>query len=105
MECQCGKMYLNSTNKEESSPNIKVKSVFCFVIAPEMRRNGIAESLLKSVCEDAAQEGFDFVEAYPNRAFMDTEYDYMGPAKIYEKLGFTVYYEIEPKLVMRKKLK
>lgn len=105
MECQCGKMYFNSTNKEESSPNIKVKSVFCFVIAPEMRRNGIAELLLKSVCEDAAQEGFDFVEAYPNREFMNTEYDYMGPAKIYEKLGFTVYYEIEPKLVMRKKLK
>jgi len=67
-----------------------------------MRRNGIAELLLKSVCEDATQEGFDFVEAYPNREFMNTEYDYMGPVKIYEKLGFSTYYEIGPKLVMRK---
>lgn len=77
--------------------------MFCFEIAPEMRRKGIAELLLKSVCEDAAQEGFD-VKAYPNREFMNTEYDYMGPIKLYEKLGFSVYYEVGPKLVMRKQL-
>ena len=51
------------------------------------------------------QDGFDFVEAYPNKAFMNTEYDYMGPVSLYERLGFSMYYEIEPKLVMRKKLK
>lgn len=105
MECQCGKMYLSSTNKEEPSPNTKVKSVFCFTIAPEMRGKGIATLLLKRVCEDATQDGFDFVEAYPNKEFMNTEYDYMGPIKIYEKLGFTAYYDCGSKLVMRKKLK
>ena len=105
MECQCGKMYLSLTDKEESSPNIKVKGVFCFAIAPEIRGNGVATLLLKSVCEDAAQDGFDFVEAYPNKEFMSTQDDYMGPIKMYENLGFTAYYEIGPKLVMRKKLK
>lgn len=105
MECQCGKMYLSLTDKEESSPNIKVKGVFCFAIAPEMRGNGIATLLLKCVCEDAALDGFDFVEAYPNKEFISAKDDYMGPIKIYENLGFTAYYEIGPKLVMRKKLK
>lgn len=103
-KCQYGRMYMSCTDKEESSPDIKVKSVFCFVISPEMRRNGVAALLLKRVCEDAAQDGFDFVEAYPNKEFINTEADCMGPAKLYEKSGFTAYYEIGPKLVMRKKL-
>lgn len=101
-ECQSGKMYMGSFKKDE---NIKVKSVFCFVIAPEMRRNGIAGLLLKRVCEDATQDSFDFVEAYPNKEFINTEDDFMGPVKLYEKLGFTACYEADIKLVMRKKLR
>lgn len=104
-KCQYGRMYLSSTDKEESFPNIKVKSIFCFAISPEMRGKGVAKLLLESVCEDAAQDGFDYVEAYPNKEFINTEADCMGPVKLYEKLGFTAYYEIEPKVVMRKKLK
>ena len=59
---------------------------------------------MKRVCEDALRDGFDFVEAYPNKEFINTLADCMGPVKLYEKLGFTASYEIEPKLVMRKKL-
>lgn len=103
-DCQYGKMYLGCTAKEEASPSIKVKSVFCFAVSPEMRKKGIAELLLKRVCEDALRDGFDFVEAYPNKEFINTLADCMGPVKLYEKLGFTASYEIEPKLVMRKKL-
>ena len=90
---------------EEPNSDIRVKSIFCFAIAPEMRRKGIAKLLLERVCRDAAQDGFDFVEAYPNKKFINEAEGFVGPAEMYIKSGFTVYYETEQKLVMRKKLK
>ena len=90
---------------EESTPAIKVKSVFCFAIAPEMRRKGIATKLLERVCQDAATDGFDFVEAYPNREFVDEARDFMGPGRLFQKNGFAVHHETEQQLVMRKQLK
>ena len=45
------------------------------------------------------------VEAYPNKEFVDTEQDFMGPIRLYEKNGFSACYEADDKLVMRKKLK
>lgn len=90
---------------EELGSNLKIKSVFCFTIAPEMRRQGIASKLLEHVCRDAANDGFDFVEAYPDRNVTDKTEDFVGYARMYEKSGFTVYYETNRKLVMRKALK
>ena len=89
---------------EESHPDIKVKSIFCFAIAPEMRRKGIAKLLLEHVCQDAAQDGFDFVEAYPNKEYANEAEDYMGPVEIYKKSGFIVHYETARQYVMRKHL-
>jgi GNAT superfamily N-acetyltransferase len=90
---------------EESTPEIKVKSVFCFTIAPKMRRQGIASRLLARVCQDAAEDGFDFVEAYPDKEVTAKSEDFVGYADMYEKIGFTVYHETKQKLVMRKPLK
>lgn len=107
----CWKRFMGAVHKD--SPSVKVKSVFCFAIAPDMRGKGIAGLLLQRVCEDAKKDGFDFVEAYPNKEFINTELDFMGPVKLYEKLGFTVLYEMDSseqndqssqKIVMRKKL-
>jgi GNAT superfamily N-acetyltransferase len=70
-----------------------------------MRRKGTAKRLLDRVCQDAAQDGFDFVEAYPMREFIDEAEDFMGPVELYRQSGFTVHYETEQKLVMRKQLK
>ena len=75
-----------------------------FALAPEMRRKGIATMLLKRVCEDAKEDGYDYIEAYPNKVFVNTEDDYMGPVKLYEKLGFMKCYEVDQRVVMRKKL-
>lgn len=104
-ECISWHMFMQSVDKDESSPGIKVKSVFCFAIATEMRGKGIAELLLCRVCEDAKNDGFDYVEAYPNKEFINTEEDFMGPVKLYEKLGFAICYEFDNKYVMRKKFK
>lgn len=104
-ECCSWQMFMGAIDKDVSSPNVKVKSVFCFAIAPEMRGNGIAGLLLDRICEDAEKDGFDFVEAYPNKEFINTEEDFMGPVTLYQKRGFSICYEAGNKFVMRKKLR
>jgi len=81
------------------------KSVFCFTIAPEFQRKGIATQLLGQVCNDAKQDGFRFVEAYPDKILTGKSEGFVGYTKMYEKLGFTVYYETENRRVMHKELK
>ena len=81
----------------------KVKSVFCFTVLSEYRGNGIAKKLLERVCEDAAADGFDCVEAYPNKAFSNTSF--MGTRSLYEKAGFSEHAVIGDFVVMRKNLK
>jgi len=92
-------------NKIESKPENNVKSIFCFAIAPNMKRKGIATKLLEQVCRDAADDGYDFVEAYPHKEFINEFSDFMGPAELYKKHGFIIYEELERKFVMRKPLK
>ena len=96
--------FMTSIKTMESSPDAKVKAVFCFVIAPSMKRKGVATRLLERVCEDATEDGFDFVEAYPNKRFIDIFSDFMGPLELYRKCGFTAHEETEHKYIMRKQL-
>jgi ribosomal protein S18 acetylase RimI-like enzyme len=90
---------------EESTPEIRIKSVFCFAIAPKMQRQGIASRLLERVCQDAAKDGFDYVEAYPDKEVTAKSEDFVGYADMYKKIGFTLCHETNLKLVMRKPLK
>ena len=104
--CQSGVNHLRSRWPiEEYNADIRVKSIFCFVIAPEMRRRGIATQLLERVCEDAADDGFDFVESYVNKEFKATIHDFRGASAMYEKCGFKQCAEREDRVVMRKALK
>jgi len=105
LKCNGWRYNLSFVPTEESTTGLKAKSVFCFVIAPEMRRNSIAKLLLGRVCHDAAQDGFDFVESYPEKEFINESDGYQGPVELYRKSGFTVFYEIDKQLVMRKLLK
>ena len=83
----------------------KVKSVFCFVIAPQHQRQGIASALLEQVINDAQAEGFDSVEAYPNKDFQSIASDFMGPSNMFVKYGFKVIGETGEKHIMCKELK
>ena len=84
---------------------IKIKSIFCFVIAPEAKRMGVATKLLECICQDAAADGFDSVEAYAYDKFTDVAHDFRGPLSMYEKCGFIKTAEREGKVVVRKALK
>lgn len=95
------KMFMKEIKKDDR----KIKSVFCFAIAPEFRGKGIASMLLKKVCEDAENDGFECVEAYPNTTYIDEEQDFMGPLNMYEKLGFVLDYEAGSRSVMTKALR
>jgi GNAT superfamily N-acetyltransferase len=89
----------------ESSPDDKVKSVFCFTIAPDMRRRGIATRLLERVCRDAVEDGFSFAEAYPDKEVTAKSEDFVGYAAMYLKMGFVACHETNRKIVMRKNLR
>ncbi len=69
-----------------------------------MRRKGIATQLLSRVCEDAIQDGFDYIEAYPNKGESNIYYDYVGPLDLYKKFGFVICNETDQRFVMQKLL-
>ncbi len=104
-DCRLGVKHLHSCGWpiEECREGIKIKSIFCFVIAPDVQRKGIATQLVERVCRDATHDGFDFVEAYTNDKFIDD--GYKGPLAMYEKCGFIKHSEQNGKIVMRKSLK
>lgn len=104
-DCKLGVSYMSAFWPiGEPDRDIRVKSIFCFVIAPQAQRQGIATQLLARVCEDAAADGYDFVEAYANTDFVDTIHEFRGPLAMYEKCGFTQHAEKDGKVVMRKAL-
>lgn len=105
LKCYGWRRYMGYVPIEDTNTSIKVKSILCFTIAPEMKRKGIAMSLLERVCKDAAQDGFDIVEAYPNKEAIDEATKNCGPFEMYKKSGFAVYHEAEQGFIMRKQLK
>lgn len=82
----------------------KVKSIFCFTVAPDLRGKGVATAMLEQVIADAKRDEYEYLEAYPNKEKADMYYSYVGPLKLYEKYGFELYTETKWRLVLRKKL-
>lgn len=56
----------------------KVKAIYCFMIAEEYHRQGIARKLLQAVCSDAKKEGYDYVEVYPHKDTSNKWDQFMG---------------------------
>lgn len=88
--------------EEDPDNGEKIKSVVCFAIAPDHRGKGIATALLNYICEDARNEGFEYVEAYPFEHNENAAYH--GPTGLYEKNGFAICNRIKGCRVVRKKL-
>ena len=93
------------TGSTETVPDgRKIKSVFCFTVAPELRGRGIAEALLRRALADAEAAGYDAVELYPYKGETDIFYSYAGPQKLCEKLGFQLWGETENRFIYRKEI-
>ena len=103
-DCRGGVGYLRAYWPiEEDDANIRVKSIFCFMVAPDMQRKGVATKLVEGICKDATADGFDFVEAYTYRE--PPALDCRGPLAMYLKCGFVISSEREGMAVVRKALK
>ncbi|MGG3456003.1 MULTISPECIES: GNAT family N-acetyltransferase [Paenibacillus] len=89
-------------NAYKGSPNERIKSVLCFEIAPNYRGKGVASALLTHVCEDAKATGFNLVEGYPQLRTQRETFDFVGPARLYEKVGFVKVAEQDNIAIMRK---
>lgn len=95
---------LPDLQKVVSAPEEKVKVIYCFMVAEEYQRQGVACRLLQAVCEDAKKEGFDYIEAYPQKDASVTWMQFMGFDELYKKEGFEHYEELDDKYVVRKYL-
>ena len=104
LKCYSWRMFMKDVPVQDIADGIKVKSVFCFVITPEMQRAGIATQLLNRVIADAKTDGFDCIEAYPNQSFESISADFMGPVQMYKRLGFTITGQTKQKYIMQKQL-
>jgi GNAT superfamily N-acetyltransferase len=104
--CNCG----NKTNYkclrnelwDINDKNLKIKSIVCFTIAPDMRGKGIATRLLDRICSDAVKEPFSCLEAYPIKGEGNSFDHYVGPYKLYKNKGFNIYKEFEKDMIVRK---
>ena len=105
LKCCSWRTFMDAVPTEESESGVRIKSVFCFTVTPDMKRKGIATRLLGRVCQDAALDGFDFVVAYPCKEPVDENTNFRGAIELYKSNGFTIHYESDKLLVMRKRLK
>ena len=87
----------------ESNEYEKVLSIVCYVVAPDMQRKGIATKLLKAVCEEANEKGYDYIEAYPGTNEDGTP-SYHGNYSMYTKQGFELVQNHSGNTIARKKL-
>ena len=89
---------------EMDNESSRVKSVVCFLVAPDMRGKGIATKMLERVSVDAIADGYDFIEGYPPVGECDIYAAHHGTVALFEKCGFTIHKQFSEECVMRKNL-
>lgn len=88
----------------EANEDEKVKSVVCFLVAPDLRGKGVATKLLEHACADAKVDGYDFIEGYPPFGDCGMYAAHHGTVALFEKFGFAVYKQSGNCCIMRKYL-
>lgn len=81
----------------------RIKAIVCFNISPEFRGEGIASEMLAKICQDTAEAGYEYIEAYP--FLHDKRRNYHGPISMYEKNGFLPHGNKDDYTIVRKYFK
>ena len=91
--------YLNDPDAAEQG------CIFCFVIAPTHRRQGIARALLDAACAGLAAQGLRWAEALPSREAKNAAQNYHGPLEMYLAAGFSIVREeADGRVLVRRRL-
>lgn len=77
--------------------------LYCLDIAEGWQGKGLASLAVSRFLEDARASGYRFVEGYPFTK-RDYPWQYHGPVRLYEKLGFTLFREQPGFYIYRKEL-
>jgi GNAT superfamily N-acetyltransferase len=64
--------------------------ILCFLVAPSLRGQGIAKSLLQAACDGLAAQGLKFVEANPRTGTASPAANHYGPLAMYLAAGFAI---------------
>jgi ribosomal protein S18 acetylase RimI-like enzyme len=81
-----------------------VGSIYCFVIAPPYRRQGVAGRLLDAACEGFRTQALTVAEAYPPREVKSDAGGYQDTLAMYLAAGFYPHRESERQIIVRKHL-
>jgi GNAT superfamily N-acetyltransferase len=88
-----------------SGPRQGVVSVYCLLVSPERRRQGVARALLHGLIETATREGLTAIEALPRGATdVRDEELWTGPLALYLEAGFSLVHDFAPYPVVRHEL-
>lgn len=91
---------LRSPKYRPERPEDGIWSIVCFYVHASARHRGVAETLLRASLDYARTRGAKALEAYPH-----VRGDYMGSPELFERGGFTAVRSIEPRLVMRRRVR
>ena len=80
----------------------RVIAIVCYIVAPDMRGMGIADSLLECACDYAKVNGFDYIEGYPSDGVFDAR-NCGGTVSMYKKRGFQIL-QTGSRIIARRKL-
>lgn len=88
-----------------SGSRARIASVYCFLVDPELRRRGIARSLLAELLKEGETFGFEAIEGLPRGAVdVMAEELWTGPLALFDELGFDRVHDFAPYPVVRRSL-
>ena len=82
----------------------EVQGITCFIIDPKGRKEGIATNLLEHVIKSEKEDGVKYIEAYPRIDTSNCMFNFHGYLSTFQKLGFSVYKELEEDAIVRLKI-
>jgi ribosomal protein S18 acetylase RimI-like enzyme len=101
--CNAGPRSLFPMLRDESRPAADpVGVIFCFIVAPEHRGQGVANTLLEAACAGLEAQGLTYAQARPLKDPSAAPNE-RGPLPMYLGAGFTVVSEFEDGTVLVQK--